>query len=418
MINIPKGTKDVLPEDSYKWQYIENAARNTAELFNAKEIRTPVFEHTEVFLRGVGETTDVVNKEMYTFNDKGGRSVTLKPEGTAGIARAFIENGLFSKTLPMKAFYLTPCFRYERPQAGRLREFHQFGVEIIGSKEPTVDAEAILLAKKFLSAVGVHNVTLYLNSIGCKTCRKEYEKALKKYFEERIDSLCGLCRERLYKNPMRLLDCKNDECKKIAAGAPSILDYVCDDCRAHFEKVKELISASGVEFEIDPGIVRGLDYYTKTVFEFVSDALGAKSTVCGGGRYDGLISELGGNDAPGVGFAVGIERLLLLMENSGVKIPEPPKPKVYFAPMGEEGEKIAFGLTFELREKGVIAETDLMKRSVKANFKYADKIGAEFVGVIGDNEIEKNVVKLKNMRSGEETEVGLKNVCEFFGKRL
>ena len=405
MINVPKGTKDILPQDSYKWQFIENAARETARIFGAQEIRTPTFEHTEVFLRGVGETTDIVNKEMYTFLDKGGRSITLKPEGTAGVARAFIENGLNNSALPSKLFYVTSCFRYERPQAGRLREFHQFGVEFLGSKSADIDAETILLAKTFLEKVGVENVTLYINSIGCKECRKEYEKALKEYLNQNYDKLCPLCQDRLNKNPLRILDCKNDECKKITQNAPKILDYICADCGEHLEKVKKLLTLAGVEYKINPNIVRGLDYYTRTVFEFVSENIGAQGTVCGGGRYDGLIGDLGGNDTPGIGFAVGIERILMLLENTGKAIENKNKVTVYLAPMGEkEGEK-AFELCSILRANGISSDFDHMGRGIKAQFKYADKIGAKFVGVIGSNELENGVIKLKNMADGSEKEV-------------
>ncbi|MBR2449479.1 MAG: histidine--tRNA ligase [Clostridia bacterium] len=416
MINVPKGTKDILPQDSYKWQFVENAARETARLFGAAEIRTPTFEHTEVFLRGVGETTDIVNKEMYTFLDKGGRSITLKPEGTAGIARAFVENGLNNSALPAKFFYLTPCFRYERPQAGRLREFHQFGVEFLGSRSADIDAETILLAKTFLDKVGIKNVTLYINSIGCKECRKKYEDALKAYLNENYDSLCALCKDRLNKNPLRILDCKNDECKKITEKAPKILDYICEDCSNHLEKVKKLLDIAGVEYKINPNIVRGLDYYTRTVFEFVSENIGAQGTVCGGGRYDGLISELGGTDTPGIGFAVGIERILLLLENTGVNIENPNKVKVYFAPMGEKESEKAFELVSDLRANGISADFDHMGRGIKAQFKYADKIGAEFVAVIGSNELMGGAVKVKKMADGSETMVKFTEFSEFILK--
>lgn len=402
MISVPKGTKDVLPQDSYKWQYIENAARKIAKTFGAAEIRTPTFEHTEVFLRGVGETTDIVNKEMYTFMDKGGRSITLKPEGTAGVARAFVDNGLYSSALPSKLFYITQCFRYERPQAGRLREFHQFGVEFLGASDANVDAEVILLANTFLKEVGINNVTLYINSIGCKECRKKYQQALIEYLGKNAQDLCPLCKDRLEKNPLRVLDCKNDDCKKITAGAPKILDYICEDCSSHFEKVKRLLDVVGVEYKIDAGIVRGLDYYTRTVFEFVSNNIGAQGTVCGGGRYDGLIAQLGGNDVPGIGFAVGIERILMLLENTGVQIPNNDKVKVYFAPMGEKEAEKAFELANALRNKGVSADFDHMGRGIKAQFKYADKIGAKFVAVIGSDELNNGVIKLKNMTDGTE----------------
>lgn len=413
MINVPKGTKDVLPQDSFKWQFVEKTARETATLFGAQEIRTPTFEHTEVFLRGVGETTDIVNKEMYTFLDKGDRSITLKPEGTAGIARAFVENGLSNSALPAKFFYVTPCFRYERPQAGRLREFHQFGVEFLGSHSADIDAETILLAKTFLENVGVKNITLYINSIGCKTCRKNYEDALKKYLNENLDGLCALCQDRLNKNPLRILDCKNDDCKKITDNAPKILDYICDDCSAHLDKVKKLLDATGVEYKINPNIVRGLDYYTRTVFEFVSENIGAQGTVCGGGRYDGLIEQLGGPSTPGIGFAVGIERILLLLENTGVKIENPNKVKVYFAPMGESEGVKAFELVTNLRAKGIICDFDHMGRGIKAQFKYADKIGAEYVAVIGSNELAEGVVKVKKMADGSEHAIAFDNLADF-----
>ena len=416
MINIPKGTKDVLPQDSYRWQFIESVARETARIFGAAEVRTPTFEHTEVFLRGVGETTDIVNKEMYTFLDKGDRSITLKPEGTAGIARAFVENGLANSALPAKFFYITPCFRYERPQAGRLREFHQFGVEFLGSHSADIDAETILLAKTFLEKVGVKNVTLYINSIGCKTCRKEYENALKAYLNDNIEHLCPLCKDRLNKNPLRVLDCKNDDCKKITENAPKILDYICGDCSAHLEKVKSLLDVAGVEYKINPNIVRGLDYYTRTVFEFVSENIGAQGTVCGGGRYDGLIKQLGGTDTPGIGFAVGIERILLLLENTGVKIENPNKVKIYFAPMGEKEAEKAFEIVSKLRNESISCDFDHMGRGIKAQFKYADKIGAEFVAVIGSEELEKGSVKIKKMSDGSEALVEFGKVAEFLSR--
>ena len=413
MINIPKGTKDLLPQDSYKWQFIENTAREVAKIFNIKEIRTPTFEHTEVFLRGVGETTDIVNKEMYTFTDKGGRSITLKPEGTAGVVRAFIENGMASSALPAKLYYLTQCFRYERPQAGRLREFHQFGIEYFGAKTPDTDAEVILVAKTFIEKLGIKNVSLYINSIGCKDCRKKYEEALKNYLKANYDNLCELCKSRFEKNPLRILDCKNQDCKKIVENAPSILDYLCDDCSNHFEQVKKLLTLSNVEFKIDHNIVRGLDYYTKTVFEFVSENIGAQGTVCGGGRYDGLVKELGGTETCGIGFAAGIERLLLLMENTGVEIPKDDGVQIYIASMGEQAQEKAFCLVKSLRENGVIAELDHMERGIKAQFKYADKIGAKYVGVIGSDELAKGIIKIKNMSDGQESEVSFENVVEF-----
>ena len=415
MITLPKGTKDVLPEEAYKWQFVEETARKVAALFNFKEIRTPVFERTEVFARGVGETTDIVHKEMYTFTDKGGRSVTLKPEGTAGAVRAFVENGLYAGALPVKTFYITPCFRYERPQAGRLREFHQFGVEVFGSEDAAIDAETIILAKKFLDGLGVKNVSLYVNSIGCKECRKSYHAALREYFKDNYENLCDLCKERYEKNPMRILDCKNEDCKKITENAPSVLDFLCKDCKAHFEKLKKLLTAAGVTYGVDPKIVRGLDYYQRTVFEFVSENIGAQGTVCGGGRYDGLVEQFGGGNVAGIGFAAGIERLLLLMENTGVVIPKPAALKIYVAPIGDDAREKAFEIVSALRSAGVIAETDYMDRGVKAQFKYADKIGAEYVGVIGSDELSRGVMKVKRMADGKEADVVYADLFAYLG---
>lgn len=413
MINVPKGTKDVLPNQSHKWRFIENAARETAAAFCYKEIRTPAFEHTELFQRGVGDTTDVVNKEMYTFEDKGGRSMTLKPEGTAGVVRAFIENGLASSPMPVKTYYITPAFRYERPQAGRLREFHQFGLEAFGSPSPETDAELIFAASSFLDKLGVKGVKLELNSIGCRICRGEYNKALKNYFAPHLESMCPTCRSRYDKNPLRMLDCKEEECKKIAAGAPKILDYLCEECKEHFEKVKELLTAQGVEYTVNSGIVRGLDYYTKTVFEFVSTQIGSQGTVCGGGRYDNLLEELGGNPLPAIGFAAGIERLMLLMENTGVDFPEEQKPALYLAGMDAASRALCFKTAIYLRGKGVCTEFDHMNRSVKAQLKYADKIGARYVAVIGESELATGIVNLKAMKDGSVKSVKIAEIEEY-----
>ena len=413
MINIPKGTKDVLPSESYKWQFIENAAREVAKDFNIREIRTPVFEHTELFLRGVGETTDVVTKEMYTFEDKGGRSITLKPEGTAGAARMFIENGLANAPLPLKAYYITPCYRYERPQAGRLREFHQFGIEVFGTSAPEADAEVIFAASSFLKKLGIRDTRLEINSIGCKSCRAEYNRALKDYFRPLLGEMCSTCNERFDKNPLRMIDCKEERCKKITANAPKILDYLCPDCRAHFERVKTLLDGLGVEYAVNPDIVRGLDYYTRTVFEFVSTSIGAQGTVCGGGRYDGLISELGGGNVPAIGFAAGLERLVLLMENTGVPFPEAPVPEVYIAGMDDASRAKAFSLVNGLRTQGISAEGDLMARSVKAQLKYADKLGAKYVVVIGGTELETGVCNVKKMSDGSVTCVPFADIYAF-----
>lgn len=414
MINIPKGTKDVLPAQSYKWQFIEETARSVAKAFNFREVRTPVFEHTELFQRGVGETTDVVNKEMYTFEDKGGRSVTLKPEGTAGVARAFIENGLASSPMPVKTYYITPAFRYERPQAGRLREFHQFGFEAFGSASAETDAEIIFAASSFLDKLGVKGVKLEINSIGCPICRNEYNKALKKYFAPHLETMCPTCRTRYEKNPLRMLDCKEEGCKKITAGAPQILDYLCEDCKSHFEKVKSLLTGLGLEYTVNSRIVRGLDYYTRTVFEFLSGEIGSQSAVCAGGRYDNLLSQLGGNPLPAIGFAAGIERLLLLMENTGVAFPEEQKPLIYLAGMDESSRALCFKIAAELREKGVCAEIDLMARSVKAQLKYADKIGAKHVAVVGESEMQSGEVSLKKMSDGSVRTVKIDDLYKYF----
>ena len=416
MINIPKGTKDVLPSQSYKWQYIEDTAREVARVFNLKEIRTPVFEHTELFQRGVGETTDVVNKEMYTFEDKGGRSITLKPEGTAGAVRLFVENGLSSTPMPVKTYYISPAFRYERPQAGRLREFHQFGIEVFGSKSAETDAEVIFAASSFLNKLKIKDVRLEINSIGCKTCRTEYNTALKAYFQPHLHKMCETCRTRFDTNPLRMLDCKEDGCKQIAAVAPNITDCLCEECKSHFEKVKGLLSAQGLKYNVNPRIVRGLDYYTRTVFEFVSDAIGAQGTVCGGGRYDGLVASLGGPVTPAVGFGAGIERLMLLMENTAAPFPDEHKPTVYIAGMDEVTRAKAFELAFALREKGISAEIDHMERSVKAQLKYADKLGAKYVAVIGESEMQSGEVNLKNMTDGVTETVKMQDICTYLTK--
>lgn len=401
MINIPKGTKDVLPQESYKWHYVENAARTVAADFGFNEIRTPTFEHTELFLRGVGDTTDIVNKEMYTFTDKGGRSISLKPEGTAGVARSFAENALINAPQPTKMYYITPVFRYEKPQAGRLREHHQFGVELYGSATPYADAEVITLAKEFFDRIGLKNLVLNLNSIGCPTCRKDYSVALKEHFYASKDKLCPTCLERLEKNPLRVLDCKNPECKEVAVGAPKVLDYLCDDCRKHHEKLCETLDLLDVKYVINPNIVRGLDYYTRTVFEFVSDEIGSQGTVCGGGRYNNLLEEIGGISAPAVGFGLGLERLIMVMENAGLSFGEEPKPDIYIAPLGEEYCGKAQKITLELRKMGVKAVSDVVGRSLKAQMKYADKCGAKKVVVIGEEETAKNEFVVKDMFTKE-----------------
>lgn len=412
--NAIKGTLDLLPKESYKTQYIESAVREIAENFGFYEMRTPVFEHTELFQRSVGETTDVVQKEMYTFEDKGGRSITLRPEGTAGAARAFLENGLFNEALPQKIYYLTSCYRYEKPQAGRLREFHQFGVEAFGAASPAQDAEIIALANEVFNYLGVENLTLEINSIGCPTCRAEYQKALKAYFESYTSELCETCRGRLERNPMRILDCKSSVCSKIAAGAPKILDYLCDDCRAHFDAVQQYLNAMQIDFTVNPEIVRGLDYYTRTVFEFVSNEIGAQGTVCGGGRYDGLLEELGGKPMPACGFGMGIERLLLLMDAQKTPFPERKPCDIYFASMGDKANLEAARLALDLRNEGLSAQFDTVGRGLKAQMKYADKLGALYTVVLGDEELKTRKAKLKNMKDGNLTDISLDGFTDTF----
>lgn len=400
-----KGTKDVLPKDSYKNQYIERTLMDCAERFGYKEIRVPVFENTVLFQRGVGDTTDVVQKEMYTFDDKGGRSITLRPEGTAGVMRSFLENGLFNEAMPQKLYYILSCYRYEKPQAGRLREFHQFGVECVGSEKPLADAEVIALAKNVFDTLGIDNIDLHINSIGCPKCREEYNKALKEYFSSHKDELCETCNERLERNPMRILDCKSPVCGEIAKDAPKTIDYLCDECKEHFDGVQKYLNAMNISYTVDPEIVRGLDYYTRTVFEFISNNIGAQGTVCGGGRYDGLIKELGGADTPSLGFGMGLERLMLLMENSGTPFPEESKPDVFIIAMGEKAQLKAVEIVKDMREEGFCALVDLNSRSIRAQMKYADKTGARFTVVLGDDEVSSGIAKLKNMASGEETEI-------------
>lgn len=412
--NAIKGTLDVLPKESYKIQYVESAVREIAENFGFYEMRTPVFEHTELFQRSVGETTDVVQKEMYTFADKGGRSITLRPEGTAGAARAFLENGLFNEALPQKIYYLTSCYRYEKPQAGRLREFHQFGVEAFGAGSPAQDAEIIALANEVFNYLGVKNLTLEINSIGCPTCRAAYQKALKAYFENYKSELCETCKGRLDRNPMRILDCKSPVCSKIAADAPKILDYLCDDCRAHFDAVQQYLNTMQIDFTVNPEIVRGLDYYTRTVFEFVSNEIGAQGTVCGGGRYDGLLEELGGKPMPACGFGMGLERLLLLMDAQNTPFPDRKGCDIYFASMGDKANLEAARLALDLRNEGLAAQFDTVGRALKAQMKYADKLGALYTVVLGDNELETRKAQLKNMKDGTLTEISLDDFTDTF----
>lgn len=413
-INIkrPNGTEDVLPKDIHKWHTVEKIARETAESFGFSEIRVPTFENTDLFLRSVGETTDVVQKEMYTVMAKETK-FTLRPEGTAGTIRAMLQNGLLNEALPQRVFYILSCFRHERPQAGRLREFHQFGLEMAGSQSPAADAEVISLAKKILDRLEVKNIELYINSIGCPSCRAKYHEALRSFFEARKDELCETCQERLAKNPMRILDCKSPICQEIGKNAPLIIDYLCEECSGHFEKLKKYLTNLGIDYKVNPKIVRGLDYYTKTVFEFVTTEIGAQGTVCGGGRYDGLIEQLGGQHVPALGFGMGIERLLLVMDKQNCAYLSPKKCDIYFATMGDAALEKAMEFAGQLREYGFYAEYDLMGRGLKAQMKYANKIGAAFTMVLGDNELEEKKARLKDMESGEEKEILLND--QFIG---
>ncbi len=405
-VQAPKGTKDMLPQDAYKWHFVENKFREIAKFYGMREIRTPMFEHTDLFLRGVGDTTDIVQKEMYTFNDKGNRSITLKPEGTSPVVRAFIENRLFNEAQPTKLYYAIPCFRYENVQKGRLRQFHQFGTEVFGSKEPSMDAEVIAFAMEFLKSLGLKSLSLNINNLGCPNCRPKYNEALKKFLEENYDDLCGLCQSRFDKNPMRILDCKNKNCGEITKNAPIILDYMCEECDSHFAEVKKYLDILNIPYTVDPGIVRGLDYYTKTIFEILNDDF----TVCGGGRYDRLIEQLGGPEMPAVGFGLGIERLLLTLKNEGIEIPSEGLYDLYVGARGEEGKLASFKLANTLRTRGIKTEINHMGRSLKAEMKYANKIGAKFTVVLGDDELQTGNAKLKRMSDGEQFEVNLNNI--------
>ena len=397
----PKGTQDVVPSQMYKWNTVEGIVKDTASAYGFREIRIPTFEDTALFVRSVGDTTDVVQKEMYSVTAKGDADFTLRPEGTAGTIRALIENGILNEGFPQKVFYVLSCFRHEKPQAGRLREFHQFGVEMAGTKDPRADAEVISLAKSIIDTAGLRGIKLFINSIGCPECRAKYHAALKEYFAGRADELCDTCRGRLEKNPMRILDCKSPVCSEIAEGAPVILDYLCEDCREHFEKLQQYLTAMDIKFEINPKIVRGLDYYTKTVFEFVTTDIGAQGTVCGGGRYDGLIETLSGKPCPALGFAMGLERLILTMEKQGLDFAAEDTCDIYIASMGEAASVKAIQMCAELRADGVSAECDVVGRGLKAQMKYADKLGAKFSVVLGDSELESQTAELKNMQTGE-----------------
>lgn len=409
IISIPKGTKDVLPKDSYRWQWLEEQFRTCCAKYGFNEIRTPIFEHTELFKRGVGDTTDIVQKEMYTF-ELAGRSLTLKPEGTSPVARSFIENKLYADQLPAKYYYATPCFRYEKMQKGRQRQFHQFGIEIFGTDNMLADTEVIVLAMDFLSSLGIDDLKLHINSIGCTECRSAYKKILQDYLRPDYDGLCDTCKDRFERNPMRILDCKSPSCQLIFKDAPRMIDYICDDCREAFNTLQSNLSAVDIEFTVDTNIVRGLDYYTKTAFEILSDKIGAQATVCGGGRYDHLIREIGGPQTPGVGFGLGIERLLLVLEAAGIEIPRPEQCNVFIATLGDHAAKEALTIAKNLRFQGLKVITDVMQRSLKGQLKYADRLEADYTIVIGDDEIAKGVVVLRDMRKSEQKEININNI--------
>ncbi|HBG2377063.1 TPA: histidine--tRNA ligase [Clostridioides difficile] len=415
----PRGTKDITPKEAYKWRYVENKFREICALYGYEEMVTPIFEHTELFKRSVGDTTDIVQKEMYSFKDKGDREITLKPEGTAGVVRAFIENKLYADTQPTKLFYVTPCFRYERPQAGRQRQFHQFGIEALGSDTPSMDAEIIALAVQFFNEVGLNDLVVSINSVGCPVCRKEYNALLKEYLDSKTDILCDTCNERREKNPMRVIDCKNPTCKENIKDIPFIADHLCDDCKSHFDKLQEYLKEMNINFVIDKTIVRGLDYYRKTAFEIISNDIGAQSTVCGGGRYDGLVEQLGGpKGISGIGFGLGIERLLLTLEGNGIEIENPQSTDIFIVTIGEEANTRSFKLLKDLRQNHISADKDHIERSVKAQFKYSDKINSKFTIVIGDDELKNDTATLKNMKTSEQTTVKLSTLVEELKQKL
>ena len=408
----PKGTRDILPDEIYKWHYIEKVTAKLCKCFGYKEIRIPVFEHTELFQRGVGDTTDIVQKEMYTFPDKGGRSISLRPEGTAGVVRSYIENGMASLPQPIKLYYNLTAYRYENVQKGRYREFHQFGVETFGSGGPSIDVEIISILSMLFERLGLNQVNLNINSIGCPKCRSVYNEKLKEFFRPVLPQLCGNCSSRFEKNPLRIIDCKEEQCKKLAANAPALLDNLCEECQAHFEGLKVGLENLAIRYNVDKGIVRGLDYYTKTVFEFVSENVGTQGSICGGGRYDGLVETCGGPPTPAIGFGLGIERLLLEMESQGIQIPEPSHMDLYIATIGSKADMFAQQLVYRLRCQGVSADKDHMGKSLKAQMKYADKMGYTYSIVLGDAEIETNKAVLKNMKTGEQKDISVDSIMD------
>ena len=410
----PRGTNDFLPGEVEKWQYLEGLIRELFANYHYKEIRTPIFEHTELFLRSVGETSDIVSKEMYSFEDKGLRHVTLRPEGTAGTVRAFVENKLFAQSLPVKLYYIGPMFRYDQPQAGRYRQFHQFGCEVLGSADPMVDAEVISFAVDLFTKLGLESLSVLINTVGCDKCRPRYHEALKEYFSQYKDQLCPTCLERLDKNPLRILDCKEESCKAVAAGAPTTLDYACDDCKAHFEKVCSYLESVGIKYDVDTTLVRGLDYYTQTAFEVIMNKVGSQqNAICGGGRYNKLVSQVGGDDIPGMGFAAGMERVLLTVEEEGIQLPVKQDIDVYVAPLGDAAKDVCFKLTHDLRANALTTETDYLSKSMKAQMKAADKAHARYTVIIGDDELANGQAVVRNMATSSQETISLEEVINY-----
>jgi histidyl-tRNA synthetase len=418
MINAPRGTNDILPPESAKWNYIENKAKMIFDLYNYEEIRTPIFEYTELFQRGIGEVTDIVEKEMYTFEDKSGRSITLRPEGTASVVRSFLENKIYGQAQPTKYYYIGPMFRYERPQAGRYRQFNQLGVEVFGSKDPMIDAEVINVGMHYLNSLGLKDLKLYINSIGCPSCRPDYLNKLRTYLNDNKDELCDDCKKRIDKNPLRVLDCKNDQCKSVIDDAPKIVDHLCDECETHFENVKTNLSNLEIDYIIDSKLVRGLDYYTKTAFEVKFEGLGAQDTIFGGGRYDKLAEEIGDKDIPGIGFALGIERLLLTLEKQNIEIPIDKSIDIYLTTIGDKAKKACFKLLNEFRKENIKAEIDYMSRSVGGQMKSADRMNANYTVIIGENELNSGKATVRNMKTGDEKEIKLDQLVESIEKLI
>ncbi|NLO98443.1 MAG: histidine--tRNA ligase [Peptococcaceae bacterium] len=418
LIKRPKGTQDIIPGTIEKWHYLEEQIHKVCREYGYQEIRTPVFEATELFQRGVGETTDIVNKEMYTFLDKGQRSITLRPEGTASVCRAYVENKLYAQTLPAKLYYLGPMFRYENTQAGRYRQFHQFGIEVLGADDPLVDVEVINLLWDFLQRLGLRGLQVHINSVGCPQCRAVHGEKLLAFLMDKKDKLCPDCLSRLTRNPMRILDCKNKDCQALITNAPTTLDTLCPSCRQHWEKVQHYLKLVNIDFMINPKLVRGLDYYQKTAFEVMAEGIGAQSAICGGGRYDGLVEEIGGPPTPGIGFAAGLERILAVMQNQKIEIEDRNKAGVMVAILGDKARQEGFRLAGQLRQKGIITLMDLMGRGLKGQLKYADRVGARYVLILGEEELAKGIIIVRDMKIGDQQEIALANTVEFIEKQI